>query len=197
MALAGQTTRAERVLGAVMPREIWKAVPDYPGYEVSNQGRVRSFWGRGNRRRYGFRRFRPVILSPGVGSGYKFVALVNDTCQKRMTIAKLVLLTFCGPAQKGWQGRHLNGKRHDDRLCNLRYGTVQQNQLDRAKHGTSNRGERNTWHKLKVKDVRKIRRLLKRGIAQPQIAKRFHVYQATISSIKTGRIWGWLDRKEK
>jgi hypothetical protein len=121
--------------------------------------------------------------------------LKNNTGLKTIAIHRLVLLAFCGAPEKGQQCRHLNGVRADDRLKNLCYGTVQQNQLDRNRHGTSNRGERNTWNKLTANDVRRIRRLLK-TLSQFKIAKQYGIHQSAVSSIKNGRIWGWLDKKE-
>jgi len=105
--------------------EIWKLVPGYNGgYEVSNQGRVRSFK----------RSTQGRILRPGrMPSGHLSVALGRGNSQ---CVHKLVLLTFNGPAPDKYECRHLNGNPADNRLANLCWGTRSENILDAVGHGT-------------------------------------------------------------
>jgi hypothetical protein len=105
--------------------EIWKLVPGYDGkYEVSDQGRVRSFQ----------RSPQGVILRPGrMPSGHLSVALGRGNSQ---CVHKLVLLAFVGAAPAKHECRHLNGDPADNRLENLCWGTRSENINDAVRHGT-------------------------------------------------------------
>ena len=105
--------------------EVWKLVPEYDGkYEVSDQGRVRSF------QRYPQGR----ILRPGrMPSGHLSVALGRGNSQ---CVHKLVLLAFVGAAPAKHECRHLNGDPADTRLENLCWGTRSENIGDAVRHGT-------------------------------------------------------------
>jgi len=105
--------------------EVWKLVPEYDGkYEVSDQGRVRSF------QRYP----QGIILRPGrMPSGHLSVALGRGNSQ---CVHKLVLLAFVGVAPAKHECRHLNGDPADNRLENLCWGTRSENINDAVRHGT-------------------------------------------------------------
>jgi hypothetical protein len=110
--------------------EVWMPVPDYGGlYEVSDQGRVRSWQPRW--------RDLPRLLDPSPnGSGYAFVHLCRDGRTRAVKVARLVLEAFVGPMPEGMETLHINGDSADDRLANLRYGTHAENNRDRVRHGT-------------------------------------------------------------
>jgi len=72
-------------------------------------------------------------------------------------------------------------------------GTPADNSLDAARKGRMTRGEAISHSKLTEDEVLEIRRLLTASEKiQRDIAKDFRVSDATISMIKTGKIWGWL-----
>lgn len=108
--------------------EVWKLVPEYDGkYEVSDQGRVRSF------QRYP----QGVILRPGrMPGGHLSVALGRGNSQ---CVHKLVLLTFVGAAPDKHECLHINGIPNDNRLTNLRWGTRSENMRDAYAHGARDR----------------------------------------------------------
>lgn len=74
----------------------------------------------------------------------------------------------------------------------LYWATCIENQNDRIKHGTTNRGERQGQSKLTTGDVLKIRELLKTQ-SQASIAKLFKVDPSHISNIFRRKQWAWLD----
>lgn len=113
--------------------ERWVPIPGHLGYEVSDQGRVRSVdrivpHPRGNLTLQG------KVLQPSV-SGKKYLAVKLGAKSRTWPIHNLVLLAFQGEAN-GQVVRHLNGDRLDNRLENLEYGTSEQNSHDMVQHKT-------------------------------------------------------------
>jgi predicted secreted protein len=97
-----------------------------------------------------------------------------------------VLTAFVGPRPKGLQCCHNDGNPWNNKLENLRWDTAQSNQRDRAKHGTSNRGERCASAKLTETQVAAIRADAR---LQREIAADYGVKENTISRIKSGKRW--------
>ena len=114
--------------------EIWKVVPEYPLYAVSDLGRARSLDGyrpRGTGQVF----IKGKILTPVISkNGYPFIAIGK----KRVYVHKLVMLSFVGPRPAGMEVRHLDGNRANPRFDNLCYGTSSQNREDAYRHGTRN-----------------------------------------------------------
>lgn len=111
----------------------WRDVVGFPGYQVSDQGRVRSRHklGRGG----------------GLGSVWRLLKIrVNKQNRRHQVmlcrdgkkfypyVAKLVLEAFVGPCPEGQEVRHLNDIRTDDRRENLAWGTRLQNMADRKRN---------------------------------------------------------------
>lgn len=107
--------------------EQWRPVPGYEGdYEVSTFGRVRSH-----------KRRAPRVLSGTVRrGGYIRVQLWRGSTPDYFGVHQLVLRAFVGPRPDGAVTRHLNGDPSDNRLANLAYGTVRENNRDTVRHGT-------------------------------------------------------------
>lgn len=115
--------------------EIWKAVPGWHAYEASDLGRIRSIDRvlRDGQLRGG------QVLTPQPDRGYLYVQLHDGQRMSRVAVHVLVMLAHRGDCPPGMEVLHRNGRRHDCRLANLRYGTKPQNRADREKH----RGQRN------------------------------------------------------
>ena len=160
-----------------MNKEKWKKMKDFPDYDVSDQGQVRSW----KNNRWGKRRKNPKILKPCLST--------HGKKGKVKKVHHLVLETFIGPRPKGFETCHNNGKRTDNRSINLRWDSPKNNQADKIKHGTTNRGTRNHCCKLTEKQVLEIRkdpRILR------LIANDYNICFQTIFDIKTHRTWTWL-----
>lgn len=108
--------------------EEWRTIPDQPDYEVSNQGRVRSY----RRCREADRaKFVPKIVKGYFDyEGYQRVMFADG---KRRYMHQLVAEVFIGPAPTGHEVAHINHIRQDNRAENLRYATRQENLGDRYK----------------------------------------------------------------
>jgi len=53
-------------------------------------------------------------------------------------------------------------------------------------------------HKLSEGGVQGVRRDLRRKeLSQREIGKRYGIDQTTVSNIKTGKIWAWLEEEKK
>lgn len=106
-------------------REFWKWIPGYKGYyKVSNFGRVRSMT-RIIKRRTGNMKIRKRILKPGKKNGYFVVVLCKGQKDKpkQFYIHHLVLRAFKGECPPGKECRHRNGRKVDNHIDNLRWGT--------------------------------------------------------------------------
>lgn len=104
-------------------KEIWKEIPGFPSYQVSNKGRVKSF-----------KRLRETILKPQTRvKKYKFVALTENKQIKFIDIHRLVLMAFVGLPPKGMECDHINRVRDDNRLENLRWVTKIENEANKLR----------------------------------------------------------------
>jgi hypothetical protein len=103
------------------PREDWAPVPGWP-YEASSRGRVRSL-------------ARGVPLKQQRDKdGYRHVELSDGKRRRRAHVAVLVLEAFTGPCPPECEALHGNGRRWDNRLANLRWGTRPENRQERERH---------------------------------------------------------------
>lgn len=161
--------------------EEWRSIAGYEGfYEVSDLGRVQRLLKRGGK----------AIRRPGYDrDGYAQVVLSVNNVQVVRKIHRLVLEAFVGPPGKNQQTCHNNGNPSDNRLCNLRWDTFQNNVADKMRHGKILRGEQHPNAKLTRGDVKEIRSLLAHGWTQREVAKKFGIGQSHVHAIKTKKKW--------
>lgn len=156
--------------------ERWLPVSGYEGfYEVSDHGNVRSI-----------KTGKVKSYTLDKQQNRPFMGLWKNNKIKIFKPHTLVLTAFVGSRPKGLECCHNDGNPWNNKLENLRWDTAQSNQQDRAKHGTSNRGERCASAKLTETQVAAIRvdsRL------QREIAADYGVRENTISRIKSGVRW--------
>ncbi len=174
-------------------QEQWKAIPDFPGYEISDQGRVRSYW-RPAQPMTGYKwvlvDIPQRILRQSISRGYLRVELVKNGQRKTMRVHRLMLLVFVGPCPAGYEARHSNGCRTKNTLNNLSWSTHKENLADRKIHGTDPIGERCGRTKLTESQVKHIRSI--HDLSPSQIGKMFNVDASTIRKILIGENWKHL-----
>lgn len=94
--------------------ETWKDIPGYEGhYQVSDLGNVRSVKSKIQLKLYRYY------------NDYLYCDLQKDGLKKKFKVHRLVLWSFIGHSGKHID--HINAKRDDNRLTNLRYCTAREN----------------------------------------------------------------------
>lgn len=124
--------------------EVYKEIPNFNGYDVSNLGNVRSF-----------KRNKERILKPGISKkGYKMCCLFKNNKGYSKPIHVLVAITFLGHKQTGTMDvcvDHINNIKTDNRLENLQLLSNRENVTKSIKGKTSKcvgvdfRPTKNTW----------------------------------------------------
>ena len=169
--------------------EVWKPIPGYEDYAVSNMGRVRSSK---QLKRYGY----PVLIKPVASKGYHRVSLMEPSKRngkswyKLHFIHTLVLITFVRAAREGEQALHGNGNPQDNRLTNLRWGSAWENSQDKVKHGTMVKG---TQHHATYLSEEQVVAIWKEVRTTPktytQIARDFGTTKHVVSRISRRQTW--------
>ena len=174
-----------------MPTERWADIPGYPGYQASDQGRIRTIdrkvLGRDGRTEL----HRGKVLKPQrMKNGYLevYISLGSGQKRKHRTVHSLVAQTFLGEQPQGCDVMHSDGNRSNNAVDNLRFGTRAENL-----HSTYAYGGRQANGKLSLDDVDEIRRRLDRGESCIEIAKIFGVDSAAVYHIRNGKTFGWYE----
>jgi hypothetical protein len=95
-------------------QEIFREIQDFPGYFVSNQGRVR----RGGDR---------MCAIHKTARGYMVVQLTYNGRRRGYSIHRLVASAFIGEIKDGYEVDHINSIKDDNRLENLEIVTRAEN----------------------------------------------------------------------
>ena len=101
-----------------MEKESWKDIPEFPGYQVSNTGRVRSLT-RKIQRGSSIFYIRGRILKFGTSMGYSFVNLRKSGKSISIKVHKLVGIAFVPNPLNKPEIDHINTDRKDNRCENL------------------------------------------------------------------------------
>nr|WP_274615889.1 HNH endonuclease signature motif containing protein [Sphingomonas sp. ACRSK] len=177
--------------------EEWRPIPRYSGYEASSLGRVRSVdrvvVDRNGRR---IRR-KGQVLRPYFDertSPYGCFAAGDKTCKVHVAVT----LAFHGEPPEGKPyACHGDGDTMNNVPSNLRWGSAQENQLDRHNHATTTQGEAHPHAKLTEDNIIDIIGRLATGESQRSIGAAFGVSQSQISNIKTGARWAHVQHCQR
>lgn len=141
--------------------ETWLPVADFPGYQVSDLGRVASLdrYVRDCNGRLTHRQGR-ILKAQLDGSGYQQVTLPGHRLQ---FVHHLVLKAFAGPRPDGMECLHGPGGKTDNRWPeNIKWGTKAENEADKRHDGNHPLATLDDvtvlacrlWHSLGAEDYR-------------------------------------------
>ena len=137
-----------------------------------------------------YRKCEPVLMDIKCSKDYIQIAFKYQRKQMYILVSRAIWIYFNGGILKNLEMNHKNGIKDDNRLSNLELVTRSGNMIHAYENGLKDAcGENNGNHKLKNRDILKIRKLIKKGIKQNKIAKMFNVGSATISYINGRKIW--------
>jgi hypothetical protein len=159
--------------------ENWKAVPDFPEYEVSDLGQVR-------------RVDSGRILSPSVDEwGRRRVNLWRANRYKTVKVHRLVALAFIGPQPDGHEVAHRDGNAANNQAGNLMWATPTENNAHKKLHGTQPMGEKVYIAKMTDQQVAHVKTSYtgKRG-ELTGFARMFGVSRWAIRNLLNGKSWG-------
>lgn len=173
-----------------MKKEEWKTIKDFPNYQVSNMGRIRSIDRIDSRGYYQ----KGKLLRPykRLKDGYLKINLYNKNTIHTKYVHRIVLETFKCNTINNMECCHNNGNRSDNKIKNLRWGTHKENSLDVIKHGTQYypSGSKHGMSKLTESQVLKIReKYNKENTNKKILAKEYGVSYTTIREIVNKHLW--------
>ena len=176
-----------------MTTEIWKPIPNYPLYEASNFGNIRSWVLQGSNKET--RMVEPHLMTTTFDKGCKYmrVLITNEKGRKVALVHRVILETFVGPCPPGKESCHYDGDRTNNHIENLRWDTRKNNFVDRERHGHTMKGERHHFTKFANKDIVDIRLRARMGETHKSIAKSYDVTRQTISYIVRRDTWKHID----
>lgn len=102
--------------------EIWKDIPNYKGYQVSNLGNVKNV-------------NTEKILKGGIKRGYREVILIKDNKRKYKLVHRLVAETFIPNMNDYPQVNHIDGNKLNNNISNLEWCTRSENMKHAYKIG--------------------------------------------------------------
>lgn len=171
--------------------KIWKEIPEFDGYEVSNFGEVRCWKSQNGR---GERSEKPRLLkqSQFAGRPYWRVSLYRDKKPHIRRVHQLVLEAFVGPCSEGMECCHNDGNPSNNQVDNLRWDTKRANMDDQRTHKTLARGERSALAKISESKAKEIKEALANDSGYGsirRIAEKTGATYRTVAEIKYGHSW--------
>jgi len=154
--------------------EWWKKIKEFPFYEVSHLGGVRS-WKNG---RYGKRKTPKILkLTPSKKLGHLSVTVSNKQ-QKYSTWVHILVLEAFGSKKPSpeYECAHIDGNPANNHIDNLRWATALDNATDMIKHGTRRTNQENPFFKKRIS----------MGLKQTEFAELLGVKQVEISRFELG-----------
>jgi hypothetical protein len=135
-----------------------------------------------------------VFVGARLPKGYGII--LKGGKRTRGYVHRLAYELLVGPIPEGLNVCHNCDNPPCFNPSHLFVGTTRDNSLDAKRKGrlrgntiTQRRGEANPAAKLQAEDVVQIRSALAAGYLQKDIATRFGVKQATVSCIRSGKLW--------
>jgi len=161
--------------------EQWRPLIGYESiYDISSFGKIRNH--------------KKILSLKKCGKyGHLLVNLTKDSKPKLYLIHRLVAENFIShqPANKPYV-LHSDGNPANNKVSNLRWGTLKENGEDSVRHGRTLRGTKHPNSKLDDCKILEIREMIREGHSHRVVAEKFKVTRGAISQIHRGEAWGWL-----
>lgn len=159
----------------------WKAIPNYEGYyEVSSCGLIKSVERRVPNHK-GSRRVPEKILKPNTDKdGYLYISLTRYGSAKTFKVHRIVATTFFGESNLVINHKNMNKK--DNRISNLEYVTVAENNHHARENKEFNvsKGENHYAFRITKEIKDEIIKLKMAGISNEEISSKFKIHPATV-----------------
>ena len=151
--------------------EKWKTIKDYPRYRVSSLGNIEGL---------------SVWFSK---DGYPKISIYTGGKCVKLFVHRMVAEAFIHNPKGKPQVNHKNGIKTDNRVNNLEWCTVSENNQHAYNTGLKNaKGERNGFSKFSKEDVLEIRRL-DGTLTRKEIADRYGISLQHLSGIINRKFW--------
>lgn len=168
--------------------EEWREIEGFPGYRVSNHGRVEST-----------RTGSPKIMVPvAIGGRHRHLTVKLSRgargTEQKWQIHRLVMRAFAGESEL--QVNHIDGNPTNNRLENLEYVTCRENVLHARRTGLHTwrpTGSKHGRSKITEQDVTAILESLATETAA-SIARRYGLTKGSVLRIKSGHGWSHVAR---
>ena len=161
-----------------LPGETWRECPGYPGYRVSDMGRIA----------YG-----DVLLTQTVnGRGYMQVKMWNRSGERRSErVHRFVAICFLDNPEGKPEVNHKNGRKSDNWKDNLEWSTGRENVQHAVQNGLVQRRKGASHHMAKHPEatIRQACQMLADGSSTSEVAEATGLKRAYVYSILTKKVW--------
>lgn len=157
--------------------EVWKTIPGFGRYSISNLGRVKS------------KRRIERLMCPSINNvGYRSVNLCKNGIKTTFRVHRLVAEVFISNIGNKPTVNHKNGVKTDNRVDNLEWATHSEQNIHAVKLGLKKSyGEHHSQHKLIEYQVIEIRNRILSG--EHPSGQEYGVSNQTIKDIRDKRSW--------
>jgi len=180
-----------------LDKEVWKTIEEYPDYQISNLGRVKSF-----KNNCGID--VKILKQIKDKNGYLIIDLYKNGKSKLKKVHRLVYETHTGKLEEDYDAHHVNEDKENNFVGNLET-------KEHGKHSKDHHKDKIISKEIRIKmsNTRKERYkkenhpnykitnqkiidivvdIEKGDLTQVEIAKKHGVGQTTVSCIKTGKL---------
>lgn len=163
---------------------MWKTIPNFEKYEISNDGKIRSYQKDWNGK---------ILKQKTDKDGYKEIGLYKNGEKYYFRVHRLVLSVY-NPIENEseFEVNHKNGIKDDNRIENLEWCTPLENTRHAIKLGNRDprKGEDNGMSKLTKNEVLEIVKLNKdTDMTHKEISNNYNVGRSTITRVLNGVLW--------
>ncbi|MGJ1211954.1 NUMOD4 domain-containing protein [Sphingobacterium multivorum] len=172
-------------------KEIWLPVPNYPNYEVSNLGRVKTLQRAMKSKAGSIAAVNEKIMKGSFSrDGYPIVKISNQFGKKILKVHRLVAMAFIPNPDNKPQVNHINGVKTDNYTDNLEWVTGKENVTHGYQTGLikASHGESHYLAKVTDEQVLQIRRMRSEDkLTHQAIADLIGVSRSIVTSILSNK----------